>query len=276
MKSGLILSFPILAAALTFFSGTMVAADSTTPEGFTRLFNEKNFEGWHLKIRSGDADLAGRVFTVGQGGIVHVFGDVPDGFELNTGVNSTHGMMYTTKSYSRYILRFEYKWGTKRFNNFDKYQYDAGVYYHVSDDKIWPSGIEYQVRYNHVTGQNHTGDFWGSGFQWYADDAGCFLLPGEGGKLKSRQRGEHRAKADAVFHALDGQWNTCEVIVMGDHYAIHKLNGKIVNLATGLSVQDGIIGFQAETAELFYRNIMIKELEKDIPLEEALGPATGH
>ena len=50
-------------------------------------------------------------------------------------------------------------------------------------------------------------------------------------------------------------------------YAILKLNGKIVNMATDLSVGEGILGLQAETAEIFYRNIMIKELDKDIPME---------
>jgi hypothetical protein len=69
---------------------------------------------------------------------------------------------------------------------------------------------------------------------------------------------------------LDGQWNFCEAIVMGNQYSIHKLNGEIVNLATGLTAKEGILGLQAETAEVFYRNIMIKELDKDIPIEDFL------
>jgi hypothetical protein len=68
-------------------------------------------------------------------------------------------------------------------------------------------------------------------------------------------------------NALNGEWNQCEIIVMGDSYAIQKLNGEIVNMATDLSVGEGIIGLQSETAEIFYRNIMIKELDEEIPLE---------
>lgn len=41
--------------------------------------------------------------------------------------------VYANQKYSKYILRFEYKWGTKIANNFDAYQYDAGCYYHVID-----------------------------------------------------------------------------------------------------------------------------------------------
>jgi hypothetical protein len=57
---------------------------------------------------------------------------------------------------------------------------------------------------------------------------------------------------------------------MGDEYAIHKLNGDIVNMCTKLSHGEGNFGFQSETAEIYYRNIMIKEFDKIIPAEEFL------
>ena len=94
--------------------------------------------------------MAIKVYAI-EDGMVHVFNDdFPDEYELNTGENATHGLFYTNKNYSKYILRFEYKWGKRIANNFDQWQYDAGCYYHVFDDKIWPKGIEYQVRYNHI------------------------------------------------------------------------------------------------------------------------------
>jgi hypothetical protein len=57
---------------------------------------------------------------------------------------------------------------------------------------------------------------------------------------------------------------------MGNKYAIHKLNGAVVNVLTNLSLSEGVIGLQAETAEVFYRNIKIKELKEDIPMEKFL------
>lgn len=243
-------------------------------EGFTQIFNGKDFEGWYLKVRKGGDAVAKQVFTVNEKGWVHVFADpFEDGHELDTGKNDTHGMFFSDKSYSRYVLRFEYKWGKKRTNNFGKYQYDAGFFYHVYNDKIWPDGIEYQIRYNHLTKKNHTGDFWAIGksrFQWHADENGHFLLPSKGGKPKPLKKGEHLVKAEVTFHALDDQWNQCEVIVMADKYAIHKLNGEIVNLGTGLNLTEGKIGFQSETAEIFYRNIRIKEFKEDVPMEKFL------
>jgi len=59
---------------------------------------------------------------------------------------------------------------------------------------------------------------------------------------------------------------------MGDEYAIHKLNGEVVNMVFSPKPSKGIIGFQSETAEIFYRNIQIKEFKESIPAETYLKP----
>ena len=252
---------------------TSSTEDADLDEGFTRLFNGKNFDGWYLKIKSGDAELAKKVYAI-EDGMVHVFKDFPDEFELGTGKNETHGLFYTKKKYSKYIFRFEYKWGTKIGNNFSRWQYDAGCYYHVYDDKIWPKGIEYQVRYDHTKDKNHTGDFITSNtsLRWFADKKSeTFLLPKDGGVDMGQQRQKILAcSADAKHNALNDKWNQCEIIVMGDQYTIHKLNGQIVNMGTDLSHSEGIIGLQSETAEIYYRNIEIKEFDEVVPMERFL------
>lgn len=141
--------------------------------------------------------------------------------------------------------------------------------------KIWPKGIEYQVRYNHLTRKNHTGDFWASGLEWYCGPADTFILPQDGGKLKLGHAGEHLALGTENHHGLDDQWNECEVIAMADEYVIHKLNGQIVNYATKLPYREGVIGLQSETAEVFYRNIRIKEFAESVQADQFLKkPAT--
>lgn len=50
----------------------------------------------------------------------------------------------------------------------------------------------------------------------------------------------------------------------------HKLNGKIVIMAIDLPFSEGLIGLQSETAEIYYRNIEIKEFDKFIPMETFL------
>lgn len=267
MFKKLLIRIAVVVLIATGYSFISLAQNPSSKKGFVKLFNGENFDGWHLKIRSDDAELAQKVYAI-EDGMVHVFNhEFPDNYELNTGKNETHGLFYTNKKYSRYILRFEYKWGKKIANNFDQFQYDAGCYYHVVDDKIWPLGIEYQVRYDHTQKKNHTGDFWAGGLTWYSKDGNSFTPPSEGGQPVLGHSGEHLAATGAKSNDLNSKWNKCEVIVMGDEYTIHKLNGKLVNMATKLPYSEGIIGLQSETAEIFYRNIEIKEFKEIIPME---------
>lgn len=241
------------------------AQEPVLKEGFTPLFNGKNWDGWYLKTRENDSLLAHKVFQI-ENGTIHVFNEVPEGSEVGNGNNPTHGLFYTHKNYNQYILKFEYKWGSKLANNYKQFQYDAGLYYHVIDDKIWPKGIEYQVHYNPETNKNHTGDYWGlPPYNWTADENNQFAFINDGGKAQPPRGMEHLAKTTVNFNALNDQWNQCEVIVMGSDYSIHKLNGDIINMATNFVMDSGKIGFQAETAEIYYRNIMIREIDEFIP-----------
>lgn len=242
-------------------------------DGFVKLFNGENFDGWYLKLRNGDEEMAKKVYAI-ENEAVHVFKDFPDSINLGTGENGTHGLFYTKKKYSKYILKFEYKWGSKIANNFERWQYDAGVYYHVIEDKVWPTGIEYQIRYDQTKLRNHTGDLIrpvGVEYDWYSIPGGdTFLSPNDGGQHENEgsKSWEHPASPTKNYNALNDKWNVCEIIVMGDQYAIHKLNGDIVNMAFNLNPKEGIIGFQSETAEIYYRNIEIKEFNKIIPIEQ--------
>lgn len=243
-------------------------------DGFVKIFNGTNWDGWYLKIKSGDSLMAQKLFAI-EDSVVHIFNSAfPDSFKLGTGENDTHGMFYTNKKYSKFILRFEYKWGTKIANNFNDWQYDAGCYYHVVDDKIWPTGIEYQVRYDHTKLRNHTGDIIqgnGTKYKWFPSaDTTVFVSPKDGGKAQDVEGWMHYASTPKHFNGNNGEWNKCEIIVMGNQYAIHKLNGEIINMATDLAVGEGIIGLQAETAEIFYKNIEIKEFTEAIPMEKFL------
>jgi hypothetical protein len=250
------------------------AAETAMPDadGYVALYNGKNLDGWKAIVRKDEPGLAERVFTTDPDGVLHVFRDFPDGYHLDTGENDTHGLIISEKNYSRYSFKWEFKWGTKRINNFKEYQYDAGMYYHVTDAKIWPVGLEYQIRYDHTKDVDHTGDIWNSGksYTWFEGENNRFALPANGGKARPSAGGEHLAVANAKVHGLDGQWNQCEVIVMGDKYAIHKVNGQVVNMMTDMNVGEGPVSLQSETAEIYYRNMKIREFDEFIPAEEFL------
>lgn len=252
-------------------------AEGPSEDGFRQLFNGKNYDGWYIKLRDEKRAPSEKVFAI-EDGMIHVFDDSwPDEIDLNKGTDGTLGMLYTKKSFDRYHLRFQYKWGSKLANYFNKWQYDAGVYYHITDDKVYPTGVEYQIHYVHTKDRNRTGDLirpGGQKYDWYFNpETNDYLHPDAGGVLYKKQKSYkgrtwlHNAKTTRNFNALNDEWNTCEIIVMGGEYAIHKLNGDIVNMAFNLNPGAGIIGFQSETAEIFYRNIEIKEFKESVPAE---------
>ena len=242
---------------------------------FRPLFNGKDYEGWYIKLRDETRAEGEKVFAI-ENEMIHVFNDDwPNEIDLNEGTDGTLGMMYTEKSYDKYHLKFEYKWGSKKANYFDKWQFDAGVYYHITDDKVYPIGVEYQIHYIPETDRNRTGDLirpGGQKYTWYYNaETHDYLHPDKGGVKYTKKSGYegkkwlHNAKITRNFNGLNDQWNVCEIIVMGGEYAIHKLNGEVVNMAFDLDPAAGIIGFQSETAEIFYRNIEIKEFKESIP-----------
>ena len=257
---------------LTFVFCTAVgsAENSHADSESHYLFIGSGFEGWQPIIRRGSADEAMNVFEI-TNKIIHVYANHPDGYQLNEKKNDTHGVLFTKKSYSRYSLKLEYKWGSKKINNFGAWQYDAGLFYHVTEAKIWPRGLEYQIRYNHLKNRNHTGDLWnlsGGPVTVYSDDKNTFKPWAQGGTVTPLARGEFFALQNVQFNALNNKWNTVEIIVMGSRYAIHKLNGQIVNILTDLPHSSGKIGLQAETAEIYYRNIRIKQFENPVPIDQ--------
>uniref|UniRef100_UPI00404741E7 3-keto-disaccharide hydrolase n=1 Tax=Mariniflexile sp. TaxID=1979402 RepID=UPI00404741E7 len=276
-KNIIVVAFTLIMALCS----TMIHAQKENlSDGFIKIFNGNNFDGWYLKLKNDDPEMAKKVFAI-EDGMVHVFDDSwPDEIDLNEGTDSTIGMMYTKAVYKKYHLRFQYKWGKKKANYFDKWQYDAGVYYHITNDKVFPTGVEYQIQYVHTEDRNGTGDLIrppGQNYDWYFDPQNNeYLNPDDGGVLYEGQdsykekKWLHRAKDTRNFNGLNDQWNTCKIIVMGGEYAIHKLNGEVVNMAFNLKPDAGIIGFQSETAEIFYRNIEIKEFDEIISIEKFL------
>lgn len=246
--------------------------DQAGTKDFVPFFNGKNFDGFDLHLRSKNAEEFPKVFTIADDGVLHIFRELPADYGNKTNVNSTHGIMVTQRNYSRYHLTFDYKWGPKLVNNHHEWQYDAGMFYHITKIKVFPDGLQYQVRYDHTKNMNHSGDILGpiTRQAYTSSDGKYFVSPSNGGIPAPLQKGIFAACPKATFHGLDDQWNHCELIVMGDEYAIHKLNGKVVNLVTQLGVAQGPIALETETGEIFWRNLVIQEFDQSVPMEQFL------
>jgi hypothetical protein len=252
-------------------------------DGFKPLFNGKDFTGWYLV--SGQKRLendTNHLFTI-HDGMVHMYKDAPDESDQK------FGYMITEKEYSHYHLRFQYKWGTKKFGGKVDAKRDAGVLFHcIGPDGVWPKSIECQVQ------EGDVGDI----FTVYVRMK-TTVEPGTTNSFPDAvvtNRTTHVVKTNSsskpffqkdgvpytqgvstgiarVHHARgdfeqDG-WNTVDMIVRGDS-AEYLVNGKLNNGFTHLEhmvkgnwmpLTKGKILFQQEGAEVMYRNIQIKELD---------------
>ena len=236
------------------------ASPDTTPNtasGWEPLFNGTDLSGWYsyLPSKGKNNDPEG-VFRA-ENGTVHILG-------VDNHGHREFGYLATEKSYSNYHLRLEYRWGDKRFAPRDNAKRDSGVVYHVTGrDMVWPRGVEYQIQ------EGDTGDFWLLGGPTLTTTVAS-VRPKEpqyaqnGTPYKSRS-GRYVRIIKADTHEQAG-WNTVDIIVRGDT-ATHMINGQVNNRAyslhtpSGEALEAGKILLQAEGAEVFYRNIQIRQLE---------------
>jgi Domain of Unknown Function (DUF1080) len=201
-----------------------------------------------------------------ENGTIHVYGDAPDQSP------QVHYTMVTVASYGKYNLSWDYKWGTKKFgpppyNNVALYPRDAGVLWHLHGDitQLWPSSIEFQNK------DGTTGDI----FALYAQCTSLgapnmktvFAEAADGGVsvLVDGSNGFTQHSRSANFEIV-GDWNSLLLQVDGGS-AVYSVNGHIVNRVlsvmdkNGNPVTSGPIAWQAEQAEVFYRNLRIQVLQ---------------
>lgn len=112
-----------LAAALAAF--TLFGSAPAQDEGFTPLFNGKDFTGWKFVIGAKEVADPGKTFTV----------NAKDGTIVVSG--SPNGYFATAKSYKNYVLRFDWQYPKKSGN--------SGLLVHIQGPhKTWPKSVEVQ------------------------------------------------------------------------------------------------------------------------------------
>ncbi|MDB6125816.1 MAG: hypothetical protein JWQ71_4809 [Pedosphaera sp.] len=282
MKSRCLSLFVLLCGLMRadFVSGAEPAKDGD----WKPLFNGKDFSGWYIISTGKKNEDPKHLFQV-HDGVIHMYKDAEQGSKQPS------GYIATEKEYSHYHLRFQYKWGTKRFAPRTNVKRDAGLMYHmVGPDVVWPKSMECQVQ------EGDVGDIFTVNVRFTATvdpattnltanivtnatthvirtnmscmpvfkeaaDGGVPYVQGVAGGIRRVVRSKN--------YEVDG-WNTVEVIVRGDS-AVHIVNGKVNNRLDHMQqmvnkewvpLDRGKIVFQQEFAEVLYRNIEIKELKE--------------
>ncbi|HSV15267.1 MAG TPA: DUF1080 domain-containing protein [Tepidisphaeraceae bacterium] len=258
------------------FVASSACAQTSQPAGnFKPLFNGKDLTGFYTYLKGdGKNNDPQKVFQVDRDGVVHIYRDSTDGAAM------PFGYFATEEEFSDYHLRFQYKWGTKRFGGRSKSRRDAGCLYHVTGpdgwlNGTWPFSIECQVM------EQDTGDIFavGTSVTTMIDPAKAktptFMEATAGGiEYTSPQKMPVNSRVIRDPMAEVDGWNTVEIIVRGDS-AVHIVNGRVNNRILHATVPNldkpgewvplrkGRILFQAEGAEVCYRNIEMHPVVTD-------------
>ncbi|MBK1831056.1 DUF1080 domain-containing protein [Verrucomicrobiaceae bacterium R5-34] len=233
-------------------------------EGFTPLFDGKTLQGWKSAHSKGEGDWG--PFRIDEKEkAIHVYqGD-------EAGSKQKSDCLYTEKSYSKFILKLEYKWLDKRFEPRAEYDRDAGLLFHIHGDltRVWPLSLEMQI--GESPGDKFEGDRFHTGDLFVlGKNLRCKTTKTDGifdpkGKLVSSRHCPTRLGVEKP----KGEWNEMEIRVDGSNKATFIFNGEVVHEIHDFTAEvdgkkvplaEGRIGLQAEWAELMYRNIRIKEL----------------
>lgn len=145
------------------------------------------------------------------------------------------GYTYTRKKYSNYELEYEWKYERPEELTEDaKFIGNTGVLLHISRImKNWPKCVEIEGKYL------------------------------EEGKMlfHSKAQGTFTDYETARKTSMKpvGQWNLMQILSKDGNIQV-KFNGKLVAEGT-TDLKEGNIGFQAQGADVLYRNIRIRELK---------------
>ena len=244
--------------------------------GWTRLFNDRDLAGWETFLGKPHAstDLPGPRDAKGEHvNLVGVDTDpravfsvvMIDGRQAIRISGEIYGALTTRGAFENYQLRFQFKWGEKRWPPREDKKRDSGILYHAHGDYAshgnhWTRSHECQIQ---------EGDF---GDYFPLQSMGTFMLAPDfktfDPKGTPAEPGNPRVIRSADHEKPHGQWNTVEVICAGDT-ATHVVNGQVVNrfINSRKREGDGVapltkgrIQLQSEGAEVFYRNIEIRQL----------------
>lgn len=220
-------------------------------DGSVALFDGQTLAGWQVARAEGEGLPAEQIFTVDAEGI-HVYAGAAQGSAQPIAT------LVTELEYGHFVLEFEYKWGQNRFGERSDTARDAGVLFHVHTNvsQVWPPSLEMQMGTSDLDGRWVTGD--------------AFIL---GGSTRATVQGqvatEGRFRTTVRAEKPEGQWNQLRLTVNGSESASYELNGTELNSlgpfekdmgGAWVPLERGRIALQAEYAELWYRNIRIREL----------------
>ncbi len=212
----------VLVLTMTLAGPGLLPAQENAEQGWTALFNGKDFDGWKFHLGREGADNQGTF-------------KIEDGVLICSGRPS--GYMVTEKSYRNYTLQFEFAFKKPDgLTDDSKFRGNSGCLIHVGEENalgVWPRSVEVQGMHRQL---------------------GLILPIPRSLKCKRTLDSDARAK---VLKPV-GQFNALGIVVKGGDMDI-SINGVVVSTVRDCELTEGPIGLQSEGAETHWKNIRIRE-----------------
>jgi len=253
-----------LVASTLLLSGA-AAQSSADTEDWIQLFNGKNLDGWHVKIRGYALDdNFGDTFRV-EDGLMKVRYDAYDSFD------ERFGHIFHEGEFGYYRIRVEHRFVGDQANNGPGWaRRNSGVMVHgqpgrtMGKDQDFPISIEVQLLGGLGEGERSTANLCTPGTNVVME-----------GKLVTRHCVPSRSKT------YEGeQWVVSETLVLGDSRIEHFINGESVltyempqvgsgnvsghhvnQKADGHLLERGSISLQSESHPIDFRKVELLNLE---------------
>jgi hypothetical protein len=239
--------------------------------------------GYNGKI---PADAAGNVIPpVGYNrDSTHVFSVVmePSGPVLQV-TGEIYGCLFSKKSYANYHLKLQVKWGSKKYDPRKDKLRDSGILYHSIGEagaeywRSWMLSQEFQIM------EGHMGDFWCQAnsaidIRSYQSEGVMSSVADAKQPFRSYKPGQDGyCMRSGNYESPQGEWTTLELICF-EGKSVHVVNGQTVMILQNsryvqpdgkeVPMTSGKIQLQSEAAEVFFRDIKIRELS-EMPKEYA-------
>ena len=261
---------------------------SSEEKDWEKLFNGDNLSGWdkYLGVPHKELDISGMSRNE-DGEYTERVGWNNDQYDVFTVVEEDGnpairisgyiwGALTSQESFADYHLQLQYKWGDKKHPPREDEPRNSGLLYHCvgspgAQSTFWMRSGEYEIMRGRI------GDFFKLD-EMYADIS-AVKATGEGPAKYRYKKGAETVVAGKDHYAVGarganpkpvGEWNTVDLYVKGNT-AVHVLNGDVVLRVTNIRqkiddemkpVKGGQLQLQSEGAEIFYKNIRIRDIEE--------------
>lgn len=242
-------------------------ATTQQDEEWINLFNGRDLNDWIVKIHHHDPGVNfGNTFRVEDGMIKVRYDEYGD-------FNDQFGHLYFKRPYSHFHLKMEYRFSGELQQGAPDYtELNSGVMYHSQDprempkEQNWPISVEMQFLASLGDGKPRP--------------TGNMCSPGTEIEFNGNKYEGHCLNSSSKTYPKD-EWVRAELIVLGDSLIRHIINGDTVlqyskptmggGVVSGMDtsiwkpgkpLNSGYIGLQSEGQPVEFRNIQLKDLQK--------------